>query len=296
MAHHAPCTASLSSSLSSTVRQPLDFLHARAYSALGSHNDSAVPSQLKALNSALNCVPSFPLVASLLGRLAHCVLKQSPTPLTNNIVNKVLDAVESRYPYPLKIKPEEVAAGYVREKIPLAPNTTMMNAKAFLSTRGNFYDFSSEEICPILKAKTDASMLSSLRSADVEKRIHTLSHTMLTQPLAIQMFIARNPRIPHATYPDISKSMTDLFDIVTNTDLPAADKVDDVLNEVKGRVSLVLDKLAQQMLGELVSVLASNRGEAEGCCSGNSEKCRRTIINLMNAELQNLPHGPSLYR
>ncbi|KAH7886862.1 hypothetical protein F5I97DRAFT_1065013 [Phlebopus sp. FC_14] len=135
--------------------------------------------------------------------------------------------------------------------------------------KDNLYVYSSEHLKQlqqqsvlVQKATETANSIQSLASASItsaQTRIHTLSESMLQELQKLQQSAAALPRTLQSTYPDISNCVTDLRDIITTPDMPVGDKVNRVGQEVKERVSPMLEKLSQR-IGELVSVLGAKEG------------------------------------
>lgn len=84
----------------------------------------------------------------------------------------------------------------------------------------------------------------------------------------IQHSTAQLPQTLQATYPDISKTIADLRNTITNPSLPVPEKINRVGREVKERVSPLLEKLTQR-IGEIISVLGSKAEEAEDTTKAN---------------------------
>ncbi|OAX35921.1 hypothetical protein K503DRAFT_773002 [Rhizopogon vinicolor AM-OR11-026] len=320
--------------------------------------------------TVLNRVASIPLIASSLDQINSILEKSSLTrspyhaaqaithtaynysqpiqirlaPLivrADDFANKGLDVVESRFPYPFKVKPEEVAS-YVWEK---GENLVSSANKTFDKTvkspacgvaegidkkftpivdyfevavnkvgtesgpsspssessdsqyqyqraislskhlKDNLYDYSSEHLRQlreqsvlVQRATETANNISSLASTQInnaQTRIHTLSDTMLLELQKIQHSTAELPQTLRATYPDVSKTITDLGDIVADRDLPVTEKVNRVGKEVKERVSPLLEKLTQR-IGELLNILGSKKEEAQSTVQETAKNAKET--------------------
>ena len=85
---------------------------------------------------------------------------------------------------------------------------------------------------------------------------------MVVELQRIQHSTAQLPQTLQATYPDISKTITDLGNIVADHDLPVTEKVNRVGHEVKERVTPLLEKLAQR-IGELLNIISSKKDEVK---------------------------------
>ncbi|KIJ61534.1 hypothetical protein HYDPIDRAFT_189459 [Hydnomerulius pinastri MD-312] len=139
--------------------------------------------------------------------------------------------------------------------------------------KDNLYVYSSEHLkqlqqqnALVQKATETANSIQSLASASItsaQARIHTLSDSMLQELQKLQQSTAALPQTLQSTYPDISKSVTELRNVIATPDMPVTDKVNRVGQEVKERVSPMLEKL-QQRIGDLVNVLGTKKDEASG--------------------------------
>ncbi|KIJ15959.1 hypothetical protein PAXINDRAFT_99307 [Paxillus involutus ATCC 200175] len=144
--------------------------------------------------------------------------------------------------------------------------------------KDNLYVYSSEHLkqlqqqsALVQKAIETATSIQGLASASItsaQTRIHALSDSMLQELQKLQQSTAALPQTLQSTYPDISKSVTDLRNIVTTPDMPVGDKVHRVGQEVKERVSPMLEKLAQR-ISDLVNILGTRKEGAKGD-SGNN--------------------------
>lgn len=305
--------------------------------------------------TVLNRVVSIPLIASSLEQinaiLEKNVLTRSPyhaaqaitntaynysqpiqirlAPLivrADDIANKGLDAVESRYPYPFQAKPEEVAS-YMRQtagktfenvKSPavgvaegidkkftpvvdyierIAGNMSNESGASSPSSvssdsqyqyqrainlskhlKDNLYVYSSEHLKQVQqqsvlvqRATDTANSISALASNKInnaQTAFHSVAENLLSEMQKIQHSTAQLPQTLQATYPDISKTIADLRNTITNPSLPVPEKINRVGREVKERVSPLLEKLTQR-IGEIISVLGSKAEEAEDTIKAN---------------------------
>ncbi|KAI6116343.1 hypothetical protein F5141DRAFT_660855 [Pisolithus sp. B1] len=138
--------------------------------------------------------------------------------------------------------------------------------------KGNLYVYSAEHLKQlqqqnvlVQKAMVTANSIQDLASTSLSQaqaHIHTLSDSMLQELQRLQQTTATLPQTIQSTYPDISKSVKELRDIVTTPDLPVSEKINRVGHEVKERVSPLLDKLSQR-ISELVNVLSTKKDEAK---------------------------------
>ncbi|KAI6020028.1 hypothetical protein F5J12DRAFT_498313 [Pisolithus orientalis] len=138
--------------------------------------------------------------------------------------------------------------------------------------KDNLYVYSSEHLKQlqqqsilVQKAMTTANSIQDLASTSLSQaqtHIHTLSDSLLFELQKLQQTTAALPQTIQSTYPDISKSVKDLRDIVTMPDLPVSEKVNRVGHEVKERVSPLLEKLSQR-ISEFVNVLSTKKDEAK---------------------------------
>lgn len=83
---------------------------------------------------------------------------------------------------------------------------------------------------------------------------------MLQELQKLQQSTAALPHTLQSTYPDISKTITDLRGIVTTPDMSVGDKVHRVTEEVKDGVKPMLEKLAQR-IGDLAKTIGAKKEE-----------------------------------
>lgn len=83
---------------------------------------------------------------------------------------------------------------------------------------------------------------------------------MLQELQKLQQSTAALPQTLQSTYPDISKTITDLRDIVTTPDMSVGDKVHRVSEEVREGVRPMLEKLSQR-IGDLAKAIGTRREE-----------------------------------
>lgn len=113
------------------------------------------------------------------------------------------------------------------------------------------------------KAIETANSIQGLASASItgaQSRIHALSDSMLQELQKLQQSTATLPQTLQSTYPDISKTITDLRGIVTTPDMSVTDKVHRVAEEVREGVRPMLEKLSQR-IGDLAKVIGTKREE-----------------------------------
>jgi hypothetical protein len=239
--------------------------------------------------------------------------------------NKGLDAVESRYPYPFKAKPDEVAS-YVRERRQStvdAANQTIndkvtspvlgvaqgidsrfapivdyfevqvnkLNGEAGPSVpptdskyqyqraynlsrnlTGNLYVYSNEQLKQLQaqnslvhKATETAQSITAIASSsytNAQTRIHGLSDKMLAELQKVQATTASLPQSLQSTFPDLSATITDLRNIITQKDLPHNEKVNKVGQEVKDRVNPLLDVVSNR-IKELLGVATAKKEDVK---------------------------------
>ena len=118
------------------------------------------------------------------------------------------------------------------------------------------------------RATDTANSISTLASHQIATA-KILSDRILSELQKVQESITQLPQTLQATYPDVSKSITDLRDVITNNDLPVTDKVNRLAKEVKERVSPMLEKLTQK-IGEHINVLGSKKEEAKSAAQANA--------------------------
>ncbi|KAG2356098.1 hypothetical protein BDR07DRAFT_1613318 [Suillus spraguei] len=329
--------------------------------------------------TVLNRVASIPLIASSLGQinaiLEKSMLTRSPyhaaqaftntaynysgpiqirlAPLivrADDIANKGLDVVQSRYPYPFQAKPEEVAS-YVREtagktfenvKSPavgvaegidkkftpvvdyiqkIAEN--MSNESSLSSEysdsqyqyqrainlskhlKDNFYVYSSEHLKQVQqqsvlvqRATNTANSITAIASNKInnaQTAFHSVAENLLSEMLKIQQSTAKLPQTLQATYPDISKTVADLRNIITNPSLPVPEKINRVGGEVKERVSPLLEKFTQR-ISEIISLLGSKAEEAKSTVEVNGGNNPRLLSNRGFKTVIDFPFPLSLSR
>lgn len=256
----------------------------------------------------------------LQARLAPLIVR------ADGYANKGLDIVESRYPYPFKAKPADVAS-YVRQRrqsvmstankqfdqnvkspalgvaegidkrfTPLVDYFELAVSKVgkdsgatsppsspsecqyqyqraynlSMHLKDNLYVYSSEHIKQlqqqsilVQKATETANAIQDLASTSLTQaqvRIHTLSDSMLQELQKLQQTTTALPQTLQSMYPDISKSVKGLRDIITTPDMPVSEKVNRMGKEVKERVSPLLEKFSQRIT-ELVDVLSAKKEE-----------------------------------
>jgi len=253
----------------------------------------------------------------------------------DDYANKGLDVIEHKYPYPFKVKPEEVA-NYVRERrnsvVSSANEQFDKNVKSpavgvaegidkkftpivdYLESavnkvgsesgtssptsnssecqyqyqrayaiskhlKDNVYVYSSEHLKQlqqqsvlVQKAIDTANSIQGLASASItgaQTRIHSLSDSMLVELQRLQQSTAALPQTLQSTYPDISKTITDLRDIVTTPDMSVGDKVHHVTEEVKEGVRPMLDKLSQR-IGDLAKAIGAKKEEVRAAAQNDN--------------------------
>ncbi|KAG1823661.1 uncharacterized protein BJ212DRAFT_1325845 [Suillus subaureus] len=156
--------------------------------------------------------------------------------------------------------------------------------------KDNFYVYSSEHLKqaqlqhvmriyayiltnrPSVNARADtANSISALTSSGInnaQTAFHSVAENLLSEMQKIHQSIAQLPQTLQATYPDISKTVVDLRDTITNSSLPVPEKINRVGREVKERVSPLLEKLTQR-ISEIISVLGSKAEEAKNTAEAN---------------------------
>jgi gas vesicle protein len=112
------------------------------------------------------------------------------------------------------------------------------------------------------------SALASNKINNAQTAFHSVAENLLSEMQKIQHSTAQLPQTLQATYPDISKTIADLRNTITNPSLPVPEKINRVGREVKERVSPLLEKLTQR-IGEIISVLGSKAEEAEDTTKAN---------------------------
>ncbi|KAF9225924.1 hypothetical protein BS17DRAFT_750392 [Gyrodon lividus] len=134
--------------------------------------------------------------------------------------------------------------------------------------KDNLYVYSSEHLkqlqqqnALVQKAIETANSIQGLASASItnaQTRIHALSDSMLQELQKLQQSTAALPQTIQSTYPDISKSVADLRNIITTPDMLVGDKVHRVGKEVKERVNPMLEKLSQR-ISDLVNIYGTKK-------------------------------------
>ncbi|KAF8549439.1 hypothetical protein OG21DRAFT_1469968 [Imleria badia] len=249
--------------------------------------------------------------------------------------NKGLDAIEQKYPYPFKVKPEDVST-YVRERRDSVVSSANERFDKTVKTPAvgvaegidkkftpivdyfesavnkvgsesgtssptsnssecqyqyqrvyaiskhlgdNLYVYSSEHLKQlqqqnviVQKAIETANSIQGLASASItgaQTRIHSLSDSMLAELQKLQQSTAALPQTIQSTYPDISKTITDLRDIVTTPDLSVGDKVHRVTEEVRQGVQPMLEKLSQR-ISDLAKVIGTKKEEVRAAAQNDN--------------------------
>lgn len=144
--------------------------------------------------------------------------------------------------------------------------------------KDNFYVYSSEHLkqaqlqhVMVQRATDTANSISALTSSGInnaQTAFHSVAENLLSEMQKIHQSIAQLPQTLQATYPDISKTVVDLRDTITNSSLPVPEKINRVGREVKERVSPLLEKLTQR-ISEIISVLGSKAEEAKNTAEAN---------------------------
>lgn len=122
------------------------------------------------------------------------------------------------------------------------------------------------------KAIETANSIQGLASASItgaQTKIHALSDSMLAELQKLQQSTAALPQTLQSTYPDISKTITDLHVIVTTPDLSVGDKVHRVADEVKQGVQPMLEKLSQR-ISDLVKVIGTKKEEVSAAAQNDN--------------------------
>ncbi|KAG0702047.1 hypothetical protein DFH29DRAFT_851993 [Suillus ampliporus] len=146
--------------------------------------------------------------------------------------------------------------------------------------KDNIYVYSAEHLKQVQqqsvlvqRATDTANAISTLASNQINNAqtvFQTLASNMISELQKIQHSTAQLPQTLQATYPDVSKTITDLRNIITNADLPVPEKVNRVGTEVKERVSPLLEKLTQR-IGEILTALSSKTEEAKGTAQAHAQ-------------------------
>ncbi|KAG1748332.1 uncharacterized protein EDB91DRAFT_1113423 [Suillus paluster] len=145
--------------------------------------------------------------------------------------------------------------------------------------KDNLYVYSAEHLKQVQqqsvlvqRATDTANAISTLASNQInnaQNRFYTLGENLVSELQKVQQSTAQLPQTLQATYPDVSKTVTDLRNIITNPDMQFPEKFNRVGREVKERVSPLLEKLTQR-IGELVNALSSKTEEANGAAQANA--------------------------
>ncbi|KAG1729259.1 hypothetical protein EDB19DRAFT_2027776 [Suillus lakei] len=144
--------------------------------------------------------------------------------------------------------------------------------------KDNLYVYSSEHLKQVqqqsilVQRATDTansiSALASNKMNNAQTAFHSVAENLLSEMQKIHQSTTQLPQTLQATYPDVSKTVVDLRNIITNPSLPVPEKVNRVGREVKERVSPLLEKLTQR-IGEIISVLGSKAEEAKSTTQAN---------------------------
>lgn len=122
------------------------------------------------------------------------------------------------------------------------------------------------------KAIDTANSIQGLASASItgaQTRIHSLSDSMIQELQKLQQSTAALPHTLQSTYPDISKTITDLRDIVTTPDMSVGDKVHRVTEEVREGVRPMLEKLSQR-IGDLAKAIGAKKDEVRAAAQNDN--------------------------
>lgn len=92
---------------------------------------------------------------------------------------------------------------------------------------------------------------------------------MLAELQKLQQSTAALPHTFQSTYPDISKAITDLRDIVTTPDITVGDKVHRVAKEVTEGVRPMLEKFSQR-IGDLVRAIGNKKEDGRAAVQNDS--------------------------
>lgn len=106
---------------------------------------------------------------------------------------------------------------------------------------------------------------SSLTTA--QARIHALSDNMLQELQKLQASTAALPQSLQSSFPDLSATISDFRNIVIDKDITLNEKATKVGQEVKERVSPILDDVMKKVK-ELVGIAVSKKDEADGQMNG----------------------------
>ena len=122
------------------------------------------------------------------------------------------------------------------------------------------------------KAIETANSIQGLATASIsgaQTRIHALSDSMLLELQKLQQSTTALPHTLQSTYPDISKTITDLRGIVTTPDMTVGDKVHRVTEEVRERVRPMLEKLSQR-IGDLAKAIGAKKEEVRATAQNDN--------------------------
>ncbi|KAG2156885.1 uncharacterized protein EDB93DRAFT_1079038 [Suillus bovinus] len=145
--------------------------------------------------------------------------------------------------------------------------------------KDNLYVYSSEHLKQVqqqsvlVQRATDTansiSALASNQMKNAQTAFHGVADSLISEMQKVHESTIQLPQTLQDTYPDVSKTVTDLRNIITNPSLPVPEKINRLGREVKERVSPLLEKLTQR-ISEIISVLGSkaeevnNTAEAHG--------------------------------
>ncbi|KAG2357892.1 hypothetical protein BDR07DRAFT_1362679 [Suillus spraguei] len=205
----------------------------------------------------------------------------------DDIANKVLDAVESRYTYPFQPNPEEVES-YVREtagktfenvkspavgiaeridkaiaenlsnESPLSPESS--NSQYQYRRAINFSkDLEQVQRQSVLveSAMDTANTIATMASNKIIKSknaFYSATEYLISEMLKIQRLTCELPQNLQTTYPNVSQTIANLQGIIRNPSLPAWQKLPLVCGEVKERASPLLEEFTQR-ISEISSFL-----------------------------------------
>ncbi|KAG2038367.1 hypothetical protein BDR03DRAFT_992208 [Suillus americanus] len=140
--------------------------------------------------------------------------------------------------------------------------------------KDNLYVYSSEHLRQVqlqnvlVQRATDTANSISTLTASGFNNAQATAANLLSEMQKIHHSTTQLPQTLQDAYPDISKAVVDLRNVITDPSLPVPEKINRVGREVKERVSPLLEKLTQR-IGEIISILGSKAEEAQNTAEAN---------------------------
>ncbi|KAG2356005.1 hypothetical protein BDR07DRAFT_1464281 [Suillus spraguei] len=178
----------------------------------------------------------------------------------DDIANKGLDALESRYPYPFQPSLRKYQATYVKlqeghsrmsNPLQLALQRYQINIHKHLND--NVYVYSSEHLKQVQhqsvlieRTTISANSMTTIASKKINNNVSTVfrivARKLIFEMLDIQQSTAELPQAMQTIYPEVSKTIADLRNHFSDPYIPIVKKISLVGKVVRERVSPLLEK------------------------------------------------------